>query len=180
MVSLEEKRIRKYAPGDIIYADSNFARSYDCFGVVVNRDFWTGQVKRENVFNQAIDELKCNGVLDKQIPFRVLGTKFFRQHWRANDDAEFEPDEKVVMHYRCQTPVYVDPIDMKPLIKISEIDSGRVGETLIGSNSYVWGALNDAKVVYDYLEGKRFSFPEYVSEGDKLLRLLEQAIPIKP
>ncbi len=181
MVSLKEKSVRKYSLGDIIYVDSNFSRNYDCFGVVIKKDFWMEQVKREDVFNQAIDELKYNGVFDKQIFFRVLGTKSFRQYWKANDDAEFEPDEKIVMHYRCQSPVYVDPVNLKPLIEISKIDSGRVGETLfMGSNPYTSDALDDAEIVYNYLEGKRFSSSGYVSKEDKLLRLLKQAIPIKP
>lgn len=180
MISSEERRIRKYSLGDMIYVDSNFSRNYDCFGVVVDRDFWMEQVKREDVFNHAIDELKHNGVFDRQILFRVLGTKSFRQYWKANDDAEFEPDERTVVHYRCQAPIYVNAVDLKPLIEISKIDSGRVGKILfMGSNPYILDALNDAEIVYNYLEGKRFSSREYVSKEDKLLRLLEQAIPIK-
>lgn len=180
MISLEEKRNGKHSLGDIIYVDSNFSRNYDCFGVVIDNNFWMKQAKKENVFTYTIDELKQNSVFDKQIPFRVLGTRFFRQYWKANDDAEFESDENTVMHYRCQAPIYVDSVNLKPLIEIAEIDGGRVGETLFNdSSSYVWGALNDAKVVYDYLDGKRFSPSGYIHKEDKLLRLLEQAIPIK-
>ena len=125
-----------------------------------------------------IDELKKNGVFDIHIPFRVLGTRFFRQHWKANDDAEIEPDENAIMHYRCQHPVYIDPVDLRPLLEIIKIDAGRVGETLFDLGSqYVYSALSGAKVVYDYLDGKRFSPSRYTSKEDKLLRLLGEAIP---
>ena len=183
MVSLDEKRKRRYSDGDIIFVDSNFSRGYDCFGVVVEKDFWMKQVEKENVFKENVEEIFMNhGSLDERVLFRVLGTRAFIQIKRAENEKGFTSGEDIVMHYRCQLPVYVDPVNLKPLINLSKIDAGQVGKVLFsGQDSYILEVLNEAEVIYDYLHGKRFdtSSKDFFSKKKgKLLRLLEQAIPI--
>jgi|SRR3989344_2665405 len=174
----DEKRNIKYYPGDIIFVDSNYSSIENCFGVVVDKDFWSERVKKENVFTEHLKEIVKKNQLDYQVLFRVLGTRAFRQYWKANDREEFEPNERVVMHYRCQLPVYVDKVNLKPIIELSRIDSGRVGEVLI-SDSYALESLIEAEIVYAYLEGKRFDSSEKnIWNREKLLRLLKKAIPI--
>jgi hypothetical protein len=169
-----------FKPGDIIYADSNFSMDYNCFGVVVNKEFWFEQVKKENVLEESLDEFEENC----DIPFRVLGNKLFRQYWRANDPEEFEPDEHRLMHYSFVTPHYAVKFDLRPLIQVhknilAEGFEGNVLEFLKFKNRYFEEVLSEARIVYDYLDGKRFDLnKENVFKKDKLLRLLEKAIPL--
>ena len=184
MVSLDEKRKRRYSDGDIIFVDSNFSRGYDCFGVVVEKDFWMKQVEKENVFKENVEEIFMNhGSLDERVLFRVLGTRAFIQIKRTEEnEKEFTSGEDIVMHYRCQLPVYINPVNLKPLIHLAKIDDGQVGRVLFsGGDPYILEVLNEAEVIYQYLERKRFDKTkiekgDYLDPEDKLLRLLEQAI----
>ncbi len=169
-----------FKPGDIIYADSNFSPLYDCFGVVVEKEFWLEQATLENVLEESFKEF--NEKLD--IPFRVLGRRMFRQYWRANNPNEVEPDEHKLMHYRFNRPAYTTKIDLRPFIKLQETKTdnltGHVRGFFTFENEYFQGALEEAKIVYEYLEGKRFDKKEKnVFSEQKLLRLLERAIPLK-
>lgn len=177
---LHEKGNKSYNPGDIIYVDSNFIPKYDCFGVVIDRDFWIEQVEKEDVFKESLEEILENGVFEKSVLFRVLGTKSFRQYKKPNSLKESEPDNHAIMHYKCQLLIYVDPVNLRPLIEISKKNNCKIGELLFNeSDSYISGALNDAEVVYKYLDGERFNpKKEHYSKEDKLLKLLEKAIPL--
>ncbi len=180
MVSLDEKRNREYSIGNIIYVDSNFARAYDCFGVVIEKEFW-----RTNVQKDYLEFTKSNlakGVFEKFVLFKVLGERKFRQPWKEKGIEDIKKKE-IVMSYRGQNQVYVDPINLLPLIETAKIDGGRVRETLFGNNVYVLESLREAEIIYDYMDGKRFDKEKerkFIHKEDKLLRLLEQAIPIKP
>jgi hypothetical protein len=170
---------KNFKPGDIIYADSNFSIAYDCFGVVVDKDFWLEQANKENVLEENLSEFKEK----HDVPFRVLGNKLFRQYWRANDSEEVEPDEHKLMHYRFNSSIYTSKIDLRPLIQIRNIRldkfAGHALKFFDFKNLYFQEALSEAKIVYDYLDGKRLdreSAP-YIHKEEKLLRLLEKAIP---
>jgi|GEM_PF-6762260 hypothetical protein len=181
MSTLNERKAVIYKPGDVVYADSNGQSGENYFGVVVDRDFWFREIEKEDVILPAIEEYKKNGVLYNRIPLRVLGTKFFRQYWKTNDDEFFEPEDKVVMSYRAAAPTYTSEVDLRPIIELCGIDNNRVGKLLFNdANTYALDSLRDAKIVYDYLDGARFDSSEkYVFKKDKLLRLLEQAVPIR-
>ncbi len=170
-----------FQPGDIIYADSNFSQLYDCFGVVVNKKFWLEQVKTENVLEESLNEFDEK----RDVPFRVLGRKMFRQYWRANNPDEVEPDEHKLMHYRFNSILYTAKIDLRPFIKLQETKTDNFTSHVRGfftfEDEYFRGALDDARIVYDYLEDRRFDIKKgkYVFSEQKLLRLLEKAIPLK-
>lgn len=169
-----------FKPGDIIYADSNFSPAYDCFGVVIDKEFWLEQTKIENVLEKTLSEFNEK----RDIPFRVLGRRMFRQYWRANNPDEFEPDEHKLMHYRFNSFLYSTKIDLRPFIQLQEIKTDNFTSHVHGffgfENEYFQGVLHEAEIVYDYLEGKRFNRKEKnVFSEQKLLRLLEKAIPLK-
>lgn len=180
MDTIKERKDVIYTPGDIVYADSNGQSDENYFGIVVDRDFWFREMRKEDVIFPQIEKHRKNGVLDSHIPLRVLGTKVFRQYWKTNDCEFFEPEDKVVMRYRLATPVYTSKVDLRSIIELCGIDNNRVGKLLFNNaDTYTLDSLKDAKIVYDYLDGARFdSSKEYVFREDKLLRLLEQAVPI--
>ena len=178
---------KKFIPGDIIYADSNFSHANDCFGVVVDKDFWLEQAKIENVLEESLKEYNEK----HHIPFRVLGKRLFRQSWRANNPEEFEPDENKLMHYRFNLPVYTQKINLKSLIQARNIPVERfegdlfsfeenISKFLDLKNHYFEEVLSQARIVYEYLEGKRFDkSKEHIFKEDKFLRLLQKAIPLE-
>lgn len=166
-------------PGDTCYVDAN-GSDHDCFGVVVDPDFWFESAKKENVLGELLPTVNQN----RHCLFRVLGIQTFRQYWRGNDPEQIEPHERVVMHYRFQAKFYVEPVNLRPLIELTKIAGNRVGRLLLGErcccHEHVRSALADAEVVYQYLDGLRFKpgKSDYLHSEDKLLRLLEKAVPI--
>ena len=170
---------KNFKPGDIIYADSNFSTAYDCFGVVIDKDFWVEQVIKENVLEESLKDKRSSDVI-----FRVLGKKLFRQYWKANNPEEVEPDEHKLMHYRFNSLIYTSKFDLKPFIQMRNIKldkfAGHAMEFLKFENRYFEEVLSEAKIVYEYLEGKRFDKDKvpYIHKDEKFLRLLDKAIPI--
>lgn len=179
-MDIEKRNAVEYKPGDIVYADSNGKSSEDYFGLVVDRNFWLKEIEKENVILYEIERYRKNGVLDNMLGLRVLGDKFFRQSWKTNDPNRFEPGDNAVMNYRVASPIYTCKINLRPTLELCSIDGNRVGGLLLGdANDYVHSALGDARTVYDYLDGERFdASKKYIYGREKLLRLLEQAVPL--
>lgn len=164
-------------PGTIIYADSNNSRRYDCFGVIVDSVFWHKAAKKENKcvkkMNQFFDEKCCH-------LYRILGTISMREYWICNDPDAFEPDEHSVWHYDYQGDIYVEAVNLRPIVEECQKNSGRIGIRLFSNSEYMQSAINDAAVVYSYLDGKKFNpQKDFLHREDKLLRLFEQAIPLE-
>ena len=181
MVNME-KRNRKYSPGEIIYFNDKNNDRDSCFGFVVDKDFWLDEAKKEGFLNESIDK-HLNGTfkpLEEIVLFRVLGEKIFREKLKEYDLHNFEPSQNRIIHYKKGEPIYVTPVNLRPVIEISKKDNGRIKNFLFSkSDPYILDALEDAEVVYNYLDGERFN-PRKIQffKRDKLLRLLEKAIPV--
>lgn len=169
---------RKHKPGEILYVDSNYAEIYNCLGVVVEDNFWLEEVKKEGKFPE---EIYQKSFQDQRIQLvRVLGTRVFRRYWDCNDPDFAEPNEEDVFNYRFQHEIYVAPADLRSIINLQSVDNGRLTRLLISGEVYVKRALHDAKLIYDYLDGKRAKHNQdgHVSSEEKFLRMLEKAIPL--
>ncbi len=189
-------KVSDFKPGDMIYADSNLSHSYDCFGVVVDKNFWFEQVNLENVLEESLSEFKE----ERHTPFRVLGTRLFEQHWRMNNPEELEPNNLKVMHYRFNSLTYTTKLDLRSFINLKNIQTDNFTEHVKYffnfKDNYFQEVLHEAKIIYGYLGGERFdpkihgSEIGYVGKGgkiekvrtfdedEKLLRLLNKAIPL--
>ncbi len=172
---MDKKKI--LVPGTIVFVDSNYAPQYDCFGVIIEEKFWLRAVEEERILNS--EELgQYNS--ERYHLFRVLGSRSFRKYWQANNPEAIEPDEHSVMHYRFQGDHNVVPINLRPIIEQkNRLHGYNVYRLLCGNNDYILEALNEASIVYQYLDGKRFTpKKEYLDHEAKFLRLLEMAVPL--
>jgi len=187
-----EQPQRLYKPSEILYVDSNYSERQNCFGVVVTDNFWIEAVEREG----KIPEERYSQALEMRNDYtlvRVLGTRVFRKGWECLNPDFLEPNEEDVFNYTSRANIYCEPFNLKPFIDSDDFPEYNRANSFVatceirGCNllsrenlEYRYQALEDAEVVYSYLEGKRFQ-PEdddYISKEDKLLRLLERAIPL--
>jgi hypothetical protein len=169
-----------YNPGEIIFAHGNGAAP-NCFGVIVEKNFWDEQVKIENVLGESLETIK--DYPNENVHFRVLGTKIFRQYWKTNNEEEFEPNDLTIMKYRFNAKIYTSKVDLKPLInslKIKTKNMASIENIFEFKDPYAQEVLHEARIIYEYLEEKRFKKEEfsYINQEAKLLRLLERAIPL--
>lgn len=166
-------------PGTVIFARSNPSPRYDCFGVIVNADFWQQAAEREGIYPSQV--LKEYYEPDMDQVFRVLGRRFFPKTWRVGVASALEPDAHVFMHYRFWRDSEIYPVDLRPILELSKMCDSRVGQLLLnlGINSHIRKALSDAEIVYAYLDRKRTIEGKLISKEDEMFfRLLEQAVPL--
>ena len=165
-----------FRPGQIIFVDSNFSERYDCFGVVINKDFWVEAAKNEGVLGEYLSQFDPL----HYVSFRVLGRRSFAQYWLRNDPDNSEVDPHVFVNYHFQHSRYVKPVDLRSIAEIVGRTSRHGGDLLV-TDDYPREALREAQIVYEYLDGKRCQDcqNDYMSPEDKLLKILEQAVPME-
>lgn len=171
---------KKLIPGTTIFVDMN-GNGRDHFGVIVDKSFWQKAVDEENIILPWIKDYEKN--IDQCHLYRVLGICQFRRWWLVNDPSTLEPNPMAVIHYRFNSVYYTKPFDLRPFIKsVNQLETGEHHLLFPATydDQYLSSALEDAKIIYQYLSGKRFqsdSSKNFLSKEEKLFRLLELAIP---
>jgi hypothetical protein len=179
--------MKDLAPGTVVFVDSNMRPDQDCFAVIVDSDFWFKAVETEKVILPQLEDLEADARGPKMCPenyclFRILGHRTFPQNWLTNSPEAEESFCASVVHNHFQIRSQVSPIDLRPHVALfgdtnDRMEGGKIFFHEMGA--YLRGALKDAAVLYRYLDGERFSSPkwQHISVEEKLLRLLEKAIP---
>ena len=168
---------RLYNPGRILYVDSNSSPKYDCFGVVVDSNFWLKQAVEEANYSKEMCKDAFND--NRKTLVRVLGTKVFQK--RTDVDNVIEPNSEEVFNYIFRPASLCHCVDFEPFIKFRGIDNGRAFRALGGDNNYFKEVIDEAELIYSYMAGKRFEYVEgdYLSYEDRYLKMLELAIPLE-
>jgi len=168
---------RLYNPGRILYVDSNSSPKYDCFGVVVDSNFWLKQAVEEANYSKEMCKDAFND--NRKTLVRVLGTKVFEKD--IDEDNLIEPNREEVFNYIFRPVSLCHSVDLEPFIKFRGIDNGRAFRAIGADNNYFKEVINEAELIYSYMAGQRFEHVEggYMSDKDRYLRMLELAIPLE-